>query len=190
MSAVIERAARGVLPDWAEASPARRAHMGRVAGLMGEWAERMGLEPAERARWRAAGWLHDVLRDAPAERLLRWLSGPTARLPAAFLHGPATAARLEAEGCLDSELLDAIRFHTTAHPSLGRLGRALIAADFLEPGRKARVRWRAAMRERVPTEFDIAVREVVRAKLERGLESGHPVGIELVELWNVLVRDE
>lgn len=164
--------------------------MERVAALLGEWAERMDLAPAESARWRAAGWLHDALRDAPAERLLPWVRGPLARLPAAFLHGPAAASRLEAEGCLDAELLDAIRFHTLAHPSLGRLGRALIAADFLEPGRKARPRWRAALRARVPAEFDAVVRDVVRAKLERGLEAAHPLGIELVQLWNVLAQDE
>jgi HD superfamily phosphohydrolase YqeK len=111
-------------------------------------------------------------------------------LPPSFLHGPATAGRLEAEGCLDSELLDAIRYHTLGHRSLARLGRALIAADFLEPGRKARARWRAALRARAPAAFDPVVREVLRAKLERGLEGGQPLGIELVELWNVLARHE
>lgn len=183
---VIEQAARGELPEWTEATAARRAHMKQVAALLGRWAERMGLDAAECARWRATGWLHDCQRDASAETLLPWVDPPFADLPESFLHGPATAARLEAEGCLDGDLLDAIRYHTLAQPRLGRLGKALIAADYLEPGRRSRLRWRARLRQRAPADFDAVVRHVVRAKLERGLDSGLPLGFELVGLWNAL----
>jgi HD superfamily phosphohydrolase YqeK len=69
---------------------------------------------------------------------------------------------------------------------LGRLGKALIAADYLEPGRRSRLRWRARLRQRAPADFDAVVRHVVRAKLERGLDSGLPLGFELVGLWNAL----
>jgi HD superfamily phosphohydrolase YqeK len=190
LTAVIRDAARGRLPDWTEATPARRAHMERVADLMGEWARDLHLDETGVERWRAAGWLHDALRDAPAERLLPWIDGGLESLPSKVWHGPATAARLERGGCLDGDLLDAIRFHTLGHRSLGLLGRALIAADYIEPGRKAHAEWRAALRARARKDLDGVVRTVVRAKLEYGLEAGLPLGLELVELWNTLARDE
>jgi len=185
----VRDAARGQLPEWAEASAARRAHMERVADLLGEWARALGLDGPDVERWRAAGWLHDSLRDAPAERL-RPRAGRFGDLPYKVLHGPAAAARLEEDGCSDGELLDAIRYHTLGHPSLGRLGRALIAADYIEPGRKTHEEWRAGLRERARSDLDGVVRDVLRAKLERGLEAGLPLAIELVELWNVMARDE
>ncbi len=190
LPAWIRDAARGRLPDWAEASPARRAHMERVADLMEEWARALGLPDADVERWRAAGWLHDALRDAPAERLRPRAGARFRDLPYKVLHGPVTAARLEEEGCVDAELLDAIRFHTLGHRSLGRLGRALIAADYLEPGRRSRAGWRADLRSRAGADLDGVVRAVVRAKLEHGLEAGLPLGPELVELWNILARNE
>lgn len=190
LPAWIREAARGRLPDWAEASPERRAHMERVADLMGEWARALGMADMDVVRWRAAGWLHDVLRDAPAERLRQRADDRFRDLPYKVLHGPVAAARLEEEGCGDAELLDAIRFHTLGHRSLGRLGRALIAADYLEPGRSSHAAWRANLRSRAGADLDGVVRAVVRAKLERGLEAGLPLGPELVELWNTLARNE
>jgi len=187
---VIRDAARGRLPEWTEATPARRGHMERVADLMGAWAEDQRLDAADRERWKAAGWLHDALRDAPAERLRPWIDGPFEGLPHKLLHGPAAAARLEREGCRDGELLDAIRYHTLAHRSLGRLGCALIAADYIEPGRKTHAVWRAEMRARALGDLDGVIRAVVKAKLEHGLGAGLPLGLELVELWNRLARDD
>jgi HD superfamily phosphohydrolase YqeK len=164
--------------------------MERVAELMGEWAGGLGLASADVERWRAAGWLHDALRDAPAERLRPWIDDRFRTLPYKVLHGPAAAARLEADGCGDAELLEAIRYHTLGRRSLGRLGRALIAADYLEPGREARGEWRAELRARARHDLDGVVGAVVRAKLERGLEAGLPLGLELVGLWNLLARHE
>ena len=50
MHPIVERAARGELPDWASASKKRRAHMSRVAGLMGKWAEQLTPGDAKVAR--------------------------------------------------------------------------------------------------------------------------------------------
>lgn len=186
--ALLEDAAAGRLPPWAEAGEKRRAHMARVAALLDEWAAKLGLDEAERVRWRAAGWLHDALRDAPPERLRPLLSEPFRDLPAGYLHGPATAERLRAEGVDDTELLDAIRYHTLGWDRLGTLGLCLIAADFLEPGRVQRAEWRAALRARMPHELNAVMREVVRAKVERDLQAGEPVRPELLSLWNALVR--
>ena len=66
---VVRDAAEGRLPSWSQVKPKRREHMGRVAALLREWAAALDLPPAEVARWTAAGWLHDALRDADPEEL-------------------------------------------------------------------------------------------------------------------------
>jgi HD superfamily phosphohydrolase YqeK len=187
---VIELAAQGELPEWAEMTQSRRAHVSRVAAVMDEWAERAGLDEAGRMRWRAAGWLHDVLRDAPAEHMRPWLEGEFHQLPESFLHGPAAASRLSEEGVDDGELLDAIRYHTLGNAKLGRLGLSLIAADFLEPGRRKRAEWRSKLREQANTDFPAVIRTVVSAKLTHALEEEMPLRLEMAGLWNRLVRDE
>ena len=54
-----------MFPPWAEVSAERRAHIERVAGMLGSWADAMAVGAAERARWLKAAYLHDALRDAP-----------------------------------------------------------------------------------------------------------------------------
>ncbi len=184
----IERAADGELPGWTEATAERRAHMARVAALMDRWANALGLDDTERLRWRAAGWLHDVLRDAEPETLRHEAPGPFQALPGSFLHGPVTAARLQAEGLVDDEVLNAIRYHTLGDAELDRLGLALIAADYLEPGRRTRLRWRARLRAAFPAAPERVVRDVVRDKLRRTLEREHPIRSEMVAMYNRLVR--
>jgi HD superfamily phosphohydrolase YqeK len=184
---VLRRAAAGELPDWTEASPRRRAHMDRVASLMGQWAEGLDLDETDRVRWVAAGRLHDVLRDATSDTLAVWTPESFRDLPEPFLHGPAAAHRLEVQGLRDDAVLEAIRYHTLGHEALDIIGRALIAADFLEPGRKAWAQWRERQRARMPHELDGVLQSVIRARLGRGLESGTPLRHEMVGLWNTLV---
>jgi HD superfamily phosphohydrolase YqeK len=172
---VVRAAARGELPAWARASEKRRAHIGRVAALLGEWADGLGLSSAERERWLAAGWLHDVLREADPEELRPLCPEAFRALPPKLLHGPAAAERLAGEA--DAELLDAIRYHTLGSARFGRLGRALYLADFLEPGRRYEPEWTASLRARMPHDMDAVMREVVRARVRHVQESGsilHP----------------
>jgi HD superfamily phosphohydrolase YqeK len=186
----LERAARGELPEWAEITPKRLSHTRRVGELMHDWAIHQGLDDAGCDRWRATGLLHDALRDAPAQHLQPWIEPRFRELPDSFLHGPATAARLEAEGLDDAEVLEAIRYHTLGFPELRRLGRILIAADFLEPGRHQDAEWRSLQRERGRGDLDGVVREVVRRKIQRCMDVDLAVRPEMFGLWNRLVSDE
>ena len=55
-----------------------------------------------------------------------------------LLHGPVAAVLAEREWDIDdAEILDAIRWHTTAHPDFGSLGVTLFLADKLEPAKVA-----------------------------------------------------
>ena len=186
MHPVVARAAQGELPDWASASKKRRAHMSRVADLMGKWAEQ--LAPAEVDRWRAAGWLHDALRDARAADLRLLLSEEFQSWPPSLLHGPASASRLVAEGVTDADLLNAVRFHTMGSPLLQKIGHALYMADYLEPGRTYAPTWRALMRARMPDQFEDVLRAVIQARLETTLQKRSPIRSETAEFWNSVVR--
>lgn len=161
-----------MLPPWAHVSAERRAHIERVAGLVGNWADAMGVPEAERARWLKAAYLHDALRDAP--------------LTGALAHGPAAADRAGQEGETDQGILDAVRYHTVGYAGWDDAGRMLYLADFLEPGRKFAADERRALAARVPRERDAVLKEVVRWRIEWVLRSGWPLVPETVGLWNAL----
>jgi HD superfamily phosphohydrolase YqeK len=180
----VERAARGELPAWAVVGPRRRAHIARVASLLDEWAISLGVPSEERARWQAAAWLHDALRDAPS-RDLRPLCPPVVRdLPGPLLHGPAAAEKLRAEGVTDSLLLNAVAYHTVGCAEFGDVGRALYLADFLEPGRGFEPLWRASLRARMPLRLEEVLREVAGARIAHLVEVGKMIRPETIAFWN------
>jgi HD superfamily phosphohydrolase YqeK len=188
LSPLARAAAAGDLPDWASLSTRRLAHMGRVAALLGEWAEELHLPAEERMRWLAVGWLHDVLREEDPEKLRLEVPESLGDLPPAVLHGPAAAERLA--GALDDEALDAIRYHTIGHPGLGRLGRALYLADFLEPGRPFLTEWRAELRARMPGEMNAVLTEVLASRLRHLVEGFRPLRPETARFWSALVTEK
>jgi 2-amino-4-hydroxy-6-hydroxymethyldihydropteridine diphosphokinase len=150
------------------------------------WALPLRLSADDRARWRAAGWLHDALRDESAN-VLRPLVPPAQReWPGPLLHGPAAAERLRHEGVQDEELLDAIAAHTTGKAGLGRLGHALYVADYLEPGRAYAAELHASLRARMPKDFRAVVRDVAGERMRRAIESRRPIHPDTLALWNEL----
>lgn len=184
---LVSAAAGGDLPEWAVAGEERRAHMARVARLLERWGRDLGLGKDGVARWRAAGHLHDALRDAPPERLVAILPRRLRALPRAAYHGPAAARLLRRDGVRDRELLHAIRWHTLGSKRFGALGRALCAADALEPGRRGRDEWRRALRSRLPSEMDRVLIEIVSDRIGYLLRARRPVHPRTLGFWNSLV---
>lgn len=161
------------LPSWAQVTRERRAHIERVATLLSEWADAMGVTDIERSRWLNAAHLHDALRDAPNADTLA--------------HGAAAAARAAQDGEADRGVLDAVRFHTLGYAQWDDVGRMLYLADFLERGRNFDTRDREALIARVPRERDVVLREVARRRIEWVVRSGWPLAPTTVEFWNSLV---
>jgi HD superfamily phosphohydrolase YqeK len=181
-------AAAGTLPAWADASPSRRAHMGRVANLLERWAVDLDLDGDDILRWRAAGILHDALRDADPRTLAPMVNGALENAPDDVLHAPAAAARLAADGVDDPALLRAIAWHPIGHPDLDRLGHALYLADYLEPGRTHAPARATRWRERVPVEMDAVLQEVAAERIAHALHRGRPLLDPTVRFWNGLVH--
>jgi HD superfamily phosphohydrolase YqeK len=187
---LLAEASRGVLPPWAKAREGRREHMARVSDLLGVWAGARGEGPEEVMRWKAAGLLHDALRDEDQGVLRAMLGDPHKDLPGKILHGPGVARRLEEEGVKDPELLHAIAFHTLGSPAFGVLGWALYAADFLEPGRSLREDWRRGLRERAAADLQGVVREVLGSRIRYLLDEGRPLHRSTVAFWNRMAEGE
>lgn len=187
---LVAAAARGDLPPWADAGEARVAHMRRVARLLDGWAGERDLDDAGRARWRAAGMLHDVLREAEPTSLVPLVPPSLRDLPDSLLHGPAAATRLREEGVRDEGLLEAVAYHTIGRAGLGPLARMLYVADFLEPGRTFEPGWRAELRARMPEDEPAVLAEVVAARIGHLVASRSTVRPESLEFWNALVEEE
>jgi len=185
---IVSAAANGDLPDWAVYGEARYEHMRRVARLMKSWAKARGVKRHNVKRWTAAGFLHDALRNERPSRLRIAVPPRFRRLAGPVLHGPAAAQKLRHEGVEDEKLLLAIEYHTLGSRHLTSLGRALYAADFLEPGRPRRVKWRRALRKRMPDELDAVVLEIISARLAHQLHRSRPVRPETVGMWNAMTR--
>ncbi|HSG47780.1 MAG TPA: HD domain-containing protein [Longimicrobiales bacterium] len=183
---VVKKAAKGILPDWAQVDDSRYAHMERVSALLKGWAKAAGLPKEERRRWRALGFLHDALKNVPAEQLRDLVREDLRDLPGAVLHGPAAAAMLRHDGVEDESLLLAVAYHTLGHPRLDDGGRALYAADFLEPGRNLRNKWRSSLRDRMPAELEAVTKEILAARIIHLLRRGRTVQPETMAMWNSL----
>jgi len=182
---VIEAAGRrGELPSWVQLTEKRRAHVERVAGLMLEWAQALGLSEEERTRWEAAGRLHDALKDAPTGEL-RDLVGEE-QWPEPLLHAPAAAGCLLRDGVDDEELLLAVAYHSVGHPAFADLGEHLYLADYLEPGRSDTPE-RRELREAMPAERGRVLPRVIRRRLERELAAGHTILPAAIGFWNRVV---
>jgi HD superfamily phosphohydrolase YqeK len=182
---LVDAELRPTLPDWAVVSPERLEHIQRVARLTADWAEQLGVPDSERHRWLRAVWLHDALRDAPAEELARWAADSPG--PPELRHGPASAARARADGESDRGVLDAVRYHSVGLAEWDMVGRILYCADYLEPGRSFQREWRAELARRLPGDPSGVLREVARARLLHLIESGWPVPEPTYRFWNSLV---
>jgi HD superfamily phosphohydrolase YqeK len=176
---------RPTLPKWAIVTPARREHIERVAALAARWALDMGVPDSERHRWLRAVWLHDALRDAPEEELLRW--APSTPGPPELRHGPASAARAKSEGETDRGVLDAVRYHSIGLAEWDMVGRILYCADYLEPGRKHQREWRADLAERLPSQLAPVLYQVAQSRVGHMVSSGRTLLEPTVRFWNSLV---
>jgi HD superfamily phosphohydrolase YqeK len=96
------------------------------------------------------------------------------------------AIRLEAAGVEDTELLEAIRYHTVGCSVWKALGRFLYLADFLEPSRAFAPARLAAWRARLPEDRDEVLRLVCVCRLTEQLRRGTRLRLESVEFWNSL----
>ncbi len=114
-----------------------RAHVERVRGIARDLAAAHSLDPATADLTAAA---HDVARHVPGRMLIEEAErlgipvNAVERAAPILLHGPVGAAWLREDGAIrDPEVLEGVRWHTTAHPDLAPAGQVVFIADKLDP---------------------------------------------------------
>jgi len=176
------------LPDWANVSRKRRAHIERVAEVVRDWATAIGVSDQERSRWLRAVYFHDAIKDATNEEIEQLV--PAETYIAALKHGPAAAVLARRFGETDEGVLDAVRFHSIGFAGWDWAGKILYMADYLEPGRKFRRKWRGELRAFAASDPESALFEVARARMAWLVESGWPIPRETLEFWNLIASGE
>ena len=116
-----------------------RAHVERVRGIARAIAAAHAIDPATADLTAAA---HDVARHIPGRMLIEEAErlgipvNTVERAAPILLHGPVGAAWLREDGAItDPEVLEGVRWHTTAHPDLAPVGQVVFVADKLDPAK-------------------------------------------------------
>jgi HD superfamily phosphohydrolase YqeK len=176
-------------------SPSRLAHVEAVAETAGQIATAGAWSAATVERALRAAWIHDVLKDESVGDWVRvieevgWEPDPWAlAYNPQLLHAQAAAAWAQSCGEVDREVLEAVRYHPTAHPDWDVVGLILFVADFAEPTRrfakKAGTAEIRATASRGAAGLAVAARRVLGLRMGRLLESGDPVHPISIDAWN------
>lgn len=167
-------------------------HIGRVRQLAAKLAAPLGLN-LKRVDLAAAA--HDIARAEKGEALLaraRALGLPVhpveAKVPI-LLHGPVAAESLRQAGVInDAEVLEAIRWHSTGHPTLRALGQVVFLADKLDPAKGSRTTAQERLLELARQDLNAAMLEILTLELQALLRRGRLVHPASVEARNALLE--
>lgn len=167
------------LPDWL------RGHLARVVAEGRRLAQ---IHEVDVARVQAAAWGHDLYRAHSDDQLLaaavRFEIDPSPDECAApiLLHGPVAARRAELEWDVgDADVLEAIHWHTTAHPALSAVAQVVFVADKIEPDKVAADPGLAAIRTLADHDLDAATAALLERQIALHLATAaviHPSSVE------------
>ena len=168
-----------------------RAHIFRVRDVGLDLAARHGMDEG-RAELAILG--HDVARAAKKKEMLRLADRfglsllDIERKAPITLHGPVGAELLRHEdGLDDEEILDAVRYHTTGHPSLTPLGLLVFIADKLEPNKIKSYPYQQELRHIANESLHQAVLEFLCRESALRLQRRRPVHPASVATINTLL---
>ncbi|WP_206830919.1 bis(5'-nucleosyl)-tetraphosphatase (symmetrical) YqeK [Alicyclobacillus fructus] len=170
-------------------TPTRYRHVLGVVQTAVQLAERFGAPVLDAE---LAAWLHDLAREWPDERLLAYARDRHLDVPAEWLeapillHGPVAAdvARVE-YGVEDAAVLDAVYYHTTGKPRMGKLEMVLFVADAVEPSRD----YPGVDRIRALAETDLTAAALasLESTLRYALDRGFVIDLTTVNARNELL---
>ncbi len=140
-----------------------------------------------------AGLLHDCAKHISVEKQKELcekykIDSITKQCPP-VIHAPLGAVMAEIEyGVTDSEILDAIRYHTVARSGMTLLDKIVYVADMTEPNRN--FTGVEVLRELSGTNIDEAFCEAVKQSLIHNLKSGNFIHPNTFEAWNDIIKGE
>ncbi|MCL2512297.1 MAG: bis(5'-nucleosyl)-tetraphosphatase (symmetrical) YqeK [Oscillospiraceae bacterium] len=139
-----------------------------------------------------AGLLHDIMKDIPKTEQLEIISGGGVALSALELALPklwhAIAGEIYARDFLfvrDSEILSAIRCHTTAKSGMTLLEKVLYIADFISADRVYDGVGR--MREKAARDLDEAMEEGLAFSIEELIKKLFPIHPDTISAYNEII---
>ncbi len=165
-------------------TPARWAHVERVATLAETIGRANDFADDELRATALAAVLHDAARDLPDGRLLE-LAPPetdTERAHPLAVHGRAARALAASWGVHDPRVLAAIEGHVFGVAPNDRIGMAVYVADVSEPGRGVN----DDVRELAMRDLPRAYRRAVRSKVAYLRSRGKPVHPKTLEVHDAL----
>ena len=165
--------------------PGLQAHLERVRELSLELAAIHGVDPG---KVETAALAHDLYRAHSEEQLLSearargLVVAPIEERVPLLLHGPLAAHLLSEECAVDDEdVLQAVRWHSTSCPGMGRVGLVVFIADKVEPHKVERAPHLGRIAALARRSLEGAAVEYLTAEIASLLEKGslvHPASIE------------
>ena len=182
----------GIRRDVGRLSKVLFEHILRVEEIAVGLAETHALD----VQWvRTAALLHDMARATRPEELTAMAKnygiaiGPLETRMPIFLHGPVAAALAqERYGIEDSEILEAVRAHTTGLAGMGPVARAVFLADKLDPTKDRRYPFNSEVREVAKSDLNQAIRLFLDGEIAMREAGGGVVHPSSVELRNELLQ--
>ena len=160
-------------------------HLHRTRDLAVELASRHNVDTAK-VELAALG--HDLLRAVSGNQLLQEARSlglavhPVEERVPILLHGPLAAQRLQQEcGITDHEVLEAVHWHSTACPGMGRVGLVVFLADKLDPHKAESNPWLRRVAEIAQESLERAAAEYLTLELADLLKQGsllHPASVK------------
>ncbi len=160
-------------------------HLHRTRDVAIDLARRHGVDTAK-VELAALG--HDICRALDDATLLTEARAagitihPVEERVPVLLHGPLAAHRLQREcGVTDTEVLDAVRWHSTSCAGMSRVGLVVFLADKLDPTKAARNPLHDQLKEAARESLERAVADYLTAELSSLLAQGnllHPASVE------------
>ncbi len=150
---------------------------------------------ADESKAYLAGLLHDCAKAMTDDEQLKFcekhkieLDEITKQCPP-VIHAPLGAVMAQTQyGITDTEILNAIRYHTVARRGMSLLEKIVYVADMTEPSRD--FSGVEVLRELSQTDIDEAFREAVKQSLIHNLRCGNYIHPNTLESWNDIVKEK
>lgn len=159
-------------------------------GVMESSLELASMYKVDRTKAELAAIFHDYAKFRPKEEMKQIIKDEM--LPKKLLkfhhelwHAPVGAYLVKKEvGIVDEDILQAIRFHTTGHPTMNKLDKVVFLADYIEPGRKFTGVDQA--RSLAKEDLNEAILFALKNSIQFLLDKGQPIYPDTFKIYNDL----
>ena len=172
--------------------PELQGHLERVRKVAIRLAER---HKVDRLKVELGSLGHDIYRAHDEECLLSLAKSkkihisPIEECLPIMLHGPLAAIRIEEECVItDPDVLQAVRWHTTACPSMNKVGLIVFLADKIEPAKLTGIKYLATVAKIAENSLESAVLRYLTEDITWRLKNENLVHPAAIEARNDLLK--